>query len=186
VNAADLVLLDSMALAYEAFQGCRHHLPGTPALLELLELVLVQVEMSGALRVEVPSSWLTALTPGMRAEIRARRWIGRGRLANPQLLPAIAAGAAELSRLWSAGAEPALRSLGYALHNLPLLASSGERFEPKEFLFCFRIAASRWADLSPEMRLSLCELAGITPETAERKVAEVGFVIDAYGARRRG
>jgi hypothetical protein len=187
VNDDEPILIDSMALAYVAFQGCRQLSAGIEPLLEMLVRTLPQVEERSDLRVEVPTSWARALDPYYQAEIRAEPGADRGSpLLNRQLLPAIAIGAGELQRLWSVGARAAIASLGYALHRLPALVRSGERFDPEGFGFCFRIAAFRWDDLSCEMREVLCRLAGIDLPEARLRVAREGFVVDMFGFGRAG
>ncbi len=181
VNDDEPILIDSMALACEAFQGCRHLFPGTAPLLETLVRTLPRVQEQDALRVKVPASWVRALEPHYQAAISAEPGADRGRPMNQQLLSAIAIGAGELQRLSSAQAHAAIASLGYALDPLPDLVRSGERFDPEQFEFCFRIAAFRWDDLSPRMREVLGGLADIEPHEARRRVAQEGFVIDMFG-----
>ncbi|MDQ6719377.1 MAG: hypothetical protein M3003_01115 [Candidatus Dormibacteraeota bacterium] len=72
-----------------------------------------------------------------------------------------------------------LRSLGYALHELPALVRSGE-FDARLFSFNFRVAAYAWSDLSLGMRRVLCELAETSIERAEMLIAKDGFVIKMY------
>jgi hypothetical protein len=182
----ELLLIDSMALAYEAFQGSRHLFAGTEPLVSMLVRTLPLVEERNALRVEVPASWTRALDPYHQTAIRCEPGADPSRPMNQHLLPAIACGAQDLLRLWPAGAHAAVRSLGYALHPLPDLVGSGGRFDPKDFRFCFRIAAFCWHDLSPSLREVLCGLCGIDPHEAQRRVAEEGFVIDMFGFRRPG
>jgi hypothetical protein len=191
----DQVLIDGMALAYSAFQGCRCIGRGPPDVyirseraLELLGQVIPVLVARHAVVVDVPASWLDDLDRPVREEITRHAGALRGALHNRHLMPPMGIGAAELLRLWRAGAMPAVRSLGYAFHFFPHLVRSGERFDPELFQFCFRIAAHHWDELSFEMRAVLIALAGIDPYRAARLVAREGFAIDMFGSgpRRSG
>jgi hypothetical protein len=174
------VLIDGMALAYEAFQGCRHPYGRNEPLLELLGRVLPLLVARDAPVVEVPASWLDDLAPDTRDEIARSAGAPRGRLHNRHLLPSVGIAARELLRLWRAGAMPAVRNLGYAFHFFPRLIVSGEPFDPKSFQFCFRITAHHWEALSFEMQRVLAALARIDAEEVARLVSQEGFTIDMH------
>lgn len=95
-----------------------------------------------------------------------------------RLLELIRGSVGDLGNLVETEAKPAMiRSLGYALHPLPRLVRIGEKFEPEDFQFNFRIAASWWSELPPSVREILPELAQISPGRVDRLIAKPGFTI---------
>jgi hypothetical protein len=185
-TADEPVQIDGMALAYEAFQGCRHGMIGTATLLERLVDVAPQLEARRSIWVEVPGAWFRALDPYHQQALCRPLSAGEPWPRDAEVLVAtMAVIARELVRLWSAGAAGAPASLGYAFHMLPGLVRSGEPFDPRQFEFSFRIAASAWTAISPETRLLLCTLTQRSVEAAEVQIASPGFAIDMFGHRDR-
>jgi len=57
--------------------------------------------------------------------------------------------------------KDAVRSIGYALHNIPRLLWSPQEFDSERYQFCFRIISTHWAKLSHDMQKTLCKLIGL-------------------------
>jgi hypothetical protein len=180
-------LVDSMKLAYEAFQGSRHRYSQGDMLLDTLSRTLSLVRQSDALVVEVPSSWVRALDPYFLKAIRPDAegghaqvsWLSEG---GRRILSFLELGAIELGRMWSSGSpDAAIRSVGYALHNMPgLVLEADEGFDPEQFSFCFRIVAFHWCELSAEFQRALCALMGMEQARAEALMSQPDFAIDMF------
>lgn len=175
------VSIDAMALAYEAFQGCRGFLPGTEVLLAIADQILPLVARTATTIVAVPPTWLGALPPDVVDVLaRAVENVRAPAVTAPQVLRTIAIAIRELLRLWSAGERGAIRSLGYALHPLPSLVRAGEQFDPKYFGFNLRVAAFHWAAYSAEAQHALAALAGVDPGQVAERLARPGFVVEMF------
>jgi len=183
------MLIDSMKLAYETFQSCRRLLPETEALLTVLIPTLDEVRERGVLVLEVPDSRIEPLSSYYKRKIGCGPEIElSGRVSvlesSRRLLDLCYVAAVDLTRLWVAGARGAVLSLGYALHIVPSLVTSGKALDPKLYEFNFRIAAFHWVELSPEMREAMANAAGHELERAERLARSDGFAIDMVGSSR--
>lgn len=177
--------IDSMALACEAFMCCRHLHPAADALLEALQPVMDAVRREGTLLVEAPVSLAQLLAGDFRDRLACGPEADASLSESPseerqRLLRAIETGAVELRRLRQCNADGAVRSLGYALHRLPELVSSGEICEPKLFAFSLQVAARWWFALSIHMQERLCELAGVGRDRVASLLDKEGFVIDMF------
>ncbi len=121
------MLIDSMELAYETFQGCRLRALYSEALLTALIPTLEEVRETGLLVLDVPESHLEPLPSDFKRATECRPDVERKTLHNrdQQWLRLCYISAVELRRLWADGAHRAVRSLGYAMHNVPYEISSG-------------------------------------------------------------
>jgi hypothetical protein len=179
--ADEVTVIDSLTLAYEALQSCRHGDSGTEAMLTLSVYALDCVDRTGYLEVEVPVSSLSRWSR-LRVAPLAQRHAVRELLPQQQRLFALMkASVVELDRLSSSHpSEKVLRSLGYALHVLPSLIRRGG-FNVRLFRgFCFRVGAYAWSDLSDEMRRILCELAETRIDRVNQLIKMDGFAVKIY------
>ena len=172
-----------MALAYQAFIGCR---VGDGALLAALARVLDEVARQGSLFVEIPDSEL----PSEVAE-----WFDEGgqSVRPPKPLDLVdmseedrrhfslvQIATTELARLWRDGHVEPMRSLGYAMHNIPGLVGTAKEFDREGFGFSFAVAAFHWSAYSPAMKNALAETVGVSLEEAGRWARREGFAVDMY------
>lgn len=176
------MLIDSRQLAYETFQGCRHSWAGNEALFTLLIPMLDEASEKGVLVLEVPESRIEALRPHERARIE--QVLESEPLAfegltesSHRLLDLCHLAAVELKELWVAGAFGPVRSLGYAMHPVPSLIASGERFDPEQFQFNFRVAAYHWLELSLEIQRALAGAVGLGMDRADKLALSKGFAV---------
>lgn len=95
-----------------------------------------------------------------------------------RLLAVLRFGIADLERLLAAGCTGPVRSLGYALHNIPDLLAGQEPFARDLFRFNFRVAACHWHSLGPALQSALCELVGVTLDVARRLLQRDGFAVN--------
>lgn len=180
------MLVDSMKLAYEAFQAARHGYSKSDVL-DLFVRTLALVRERDAMVVEVPRSWVRDLDPYFEQTIQpdedgARRQPSQLSESGRGLLTFIEVCAEELGEMCSSGAPlAAIQSVGYALHPLPELVEGPEGlFHSHLFNFNFRIAAFHWPVLPPNLQVAFCYLAGVEPEQAEELVNQPDFAIDMY------
>ncbi len=155
--------IDATLLMYGAFQSCRHAGRHTSTALNLLAEILEFANQQGTLVVEVPDTWVEknamqsiAVMPG--GELNQVDLLSA---ANQALFSLICVGTNELQRLWTIGAKPAVRSLGYAFHMLPPLLRTPDQFSPSQYMCCFGKVLRHWNELSPEMRRTFCDVLGL-------------------------
>lgn len=176
--------INSMALADEAFVGSQALNPDAANLLDKLVCVMEAVEDQGLLQPEVPNLEFEPQQPeyvgwgGIRVELPER--VEDLPEQTKLLIRCIRVAAGELARLHRFGSHSAIASLGYAVHPLPQIILVGGVFSSREFQFCFRVAASHWAELSEEMREALVDLAKLRPDQVERLMGREDFAINMY------
>jgi hypothetical protein len=181
-------VIDTMALAEEAFLFCRLGSRRAGPALKLLVQAFDGVDQTGYLEVEVSTSALASITPivpSRTIDPLAQRQCVRDLPPEQQrILRLIRASVIELNQVCSSNpTQKVLQSVGYALHVLPDLVRRGG-FDVNEFRgFNFRVAAYAWSNLSVAMRRVLCELANTSPDRVERLVVRDGFAIKIYTDR---
>lgn len=147
--------------------------------------VFLRVRTQERLLVDMPADWVApADVPMGEALVRTtpddRQAIAALSPDKRYLLAILEYATLEMLELCKVGSGEAIRSLGYALHPLCALVRTDEPVDPKLFQFNFRIAARHWAELSVDLRQSLCDLAGYELDEAEQLVTQEGFAIDMW------
>jgi len=178
------MLVDSMKLAYETFQGCRLGAPYSEALLTALIPTLEEVRESGMLVLDVPDSRIEPLPSGFKEVIECDPDVERKtpRSRDQQWVNLCYISAVELRRLWAAGAHGAVRSLGYAMHEVPNEISLGG--SPTDWDFEFRVAAFHWSDFSSATHDALANIADFDVDRVDKLVQREGFAVDMHGYSR--
>jgi hypothetical protein len=178
------MLVDVMKLANWTFQSCRHVQPGTSVLLNILQTCLKMAEEDGNLVADSPECQLNSIPAYVFKDIQVapdrqqvRNIVDLNEMKQ-QLLFLVYMGTQELIRLVSSGSTKAVRSLGYALHNIPDLIVGGEQFDPQLFEFSFRVAAGSWSEYSREMQASLCRTAKLDMQDVEARIEQDGYAIE--------
>jgi hypothetical protein len=187
------MLIDSTILMYSTFQLCRHASPGIPDLsdrlvkrLDTLAEALAAVKASGLLLVDMPDKWIDQAKAGLGSMAHTRlpvdvaqesASIFRLSAGNAGLFSLVDSGVPVLRAMAEAGDVPALRHLGYALHPIPSLFKNPGKFDSADYEFCFRIAATHWADLSDDFRLALCQAVKRDMKAVTRQLQRRGFAI---------
>ena len=170
------MIVDSLELAFIAFQQCRHG--GRPnATLDTAASALNLVHRQGVIQVELPTPTETqhGRLPAARGVQRQLEDLTAEQLHLFELTREVVL---ELKDFCAADPRPeSVRALGYAFHVLPEVVRTGDWMPDDFFHFNFRIAAGCWPKLSPRLREILCELAGITVWSADGLVKKRGFVI---------
>jgi hypothetical protein len=179
------IRIDSMKLAFEAFQTGRHPGSYTTGYLDLAERVLLHVRGSRNLVVEVPGSWLSEAPYCEEQCAAASCNSGQDSLdhlpeVGHQLLALMELAIGDLRRLWASGQKGPVRSLGYAMHCIPALVRRSDAFSRQLYAFCFQIVAFHWTAYSPELQQALCDLMGYSLDHAERCVHSSGFAINMF------
>ncbi len=178
-------LIDSILLLDATMLWCRHG--GVEAAKYLQELmdVFLRVQTQGHLLVDMPADWVASADVPMNEAIVRETPNDRNEVAmlppdKRYLLAIFEYATAEMLELCKTGRGETIRSLGYALHPLCALVRTDEPVHPRLFQFNFRIAARHWAELSVDLRQSLCDLAGYEFDEAEQLVTQEGFAIDMW------
>lgn len=181
------MLIDSMKLAYDTFQCCRHLRPEVEATLDLLVVTLDEVQARGVLTLDVPASNIKPLLSVVAQRINCGpqycepKRLDRLPDSSRRLFYICCMAALELQRLWETKARDALRYLGYALHIVPPLVTSGKAIRPEEYQsFNFRVAACYWTVLSTRMQEALANMAGLKLEQANKLACTDGFELDIF------
>ena len=187
-----IIPIDSMKLARQTFLFCRWAMPETTNLhLDLLILIFDQLRRNDKLEIEIPDSWPQPVdfVNFAKETYKIDQTVDKVRLSSlpskgQQLLSLIELGAKDLQRLWASGSTTAVRSLGYALHPIPMLVRSSKIFDAELFQFNFRIAAFCWTEFSQETQQALCDTVGAKREKVEKALGQKGFAIDFFSSSR--
>lgn len=192
------MLIDSTKFMYITFQRCRHAQPHrdlildaqleTGLLLDLLIQTLDAVKLNDALVVEIPEIENNSILAVIQQEVELSPDANRAKLSflsetKQRLFCLVCVGVQELKQLWtsdSSDSQMAVKSLGYALHNIPRLFRSSEEFDPYLYGFSFRVAAAYWSELSIEMRQALCDAVELELAQVEELVRTEGFAIHMW------
>jgi|GEM_PF-1205931 hypothetical protein len=192
-SGSGMVLVDSLQLACDAFQACRHGgaRPEVVRIVSLLTSTLARVRESGVLIVRMPDQGFLSAGSCIQTAIEWEPLAGRRPLntLSPQgrkLLAYTEVAADELLRLCQAGSAIAVRSVGYAMQCIPGLIRSEQPFRPESYEFCLRIAAYRWFELSRQFQEAICDLMDVDRAEIDRLAGEEGFAIDLFGYSPRG
>jgi hypothetical protein len=168
--------VDITKLMYQTFQSCRSAQPDAGDCLHVLAAALAAMEQQATFIVPIPRSIGKRLPGYISARVRVL-WFAPIRkrdiipaAAQPFLALATIA-TADLQRLWVARHVRAVRSLGYALHNLPQFLHIPASFDREAYLHSFRIASAHWPDLSPALQHQFCSIIDLPLEEAQQMLA---------------
>ena len=174
--------VDSLKLAAETFDACRHGLPAAGALLPALLVAMDASDADETLRPAVRDEKLAGLGEEARREIAAAADGAPPYRARHPLWKFCRTGALELLCLRREGRTAALRSLGYALHPVPAALRDGEKLDPQRYELCFAVAAFAWDEYSEPLQAELARRLGLSLQEAAALAREEGFAVDMFGA----
>ncbi len=161
--------INCLPLLYIAFQHCRHGLPETEKVLEIVEPLSGAAQAARNLLVELRADSIHAFREAYQPRIA--QYASHADAAPATLAPAGAQlfnlcrlGVQEAMRLIAADQLNALRALGYALHPIPALVPTSQKFDPKDWMFCLGILANEWRCYSSSFQHACCNLVALRPD----------------------
>ena len=174
--------VDSVTLAAEAFDACRHGLEMAGTLLPALLAAMDAAENGDTLWPELKDDKLAGLEPDTRRAIEASPGEAPACPVGDPLWKFCRTGALELLCLWREGRGAAVRSLGYALHPVPAALRDGEALDPERYELCFAVAAFCWDEYARPLHEELARRMGLPLKDAVALARQEGFAVDMFGA----
>lgn len=177
------MLIDSTRLMETAFHDSRYAFENTQFILDRLMTILDIVKKTDDFIVKISDPSLDSIAQEEDDFLSPYFLPPRiSELSEPhqKLFHLIEMGTHELKHLWISDRIMAVRSLGYALHNLPFLLRSTLEFSLNDYKFSFRVAAAYWSDFSIDMRKALVQILDIDLSQAEDLISREGFAIQMW------